>query len=238
MEQLMTAEEIAELVHVDPVTIRRLVNTGELSAYSIGDDYRFARSDLADYLQRQHVSARARAKLDTDPFMPLPFEVIQHPTPSALVSQFDYRFTKLARHVLTQAEEEARRFQHNELGTEHLLLGLVCGQEGVGVHMLSDLSIEEHQVRRALEALITRGGQSVANEVRLSPRAKMVLILAVDEASRRKRRFIGTQHLLLGIIRERDGMGGAVLETLGLVGQVRTETIIALRESPQEEAVV
>ena len=76
MEQLMTAEEVAELLHVDPVTIRRLVNTGELSAYGIGDDYRFARSDLADYLQRQHVTARARDESDPDPFLQLLFKVI------------------------------------------------------------------------------------------------------------------------------------------------------------------
>ena len=237
MEQLMTSEEVAELLHVDPATIRQLVNEGELSAYGIGGDYRFAPSDLADYLQRQHVSAHARNESETDPFRPLLFKVIQHPTPSELVGQFDYRFTKLARNVLTLAEEEARRFQHHELGTEHLLLGLVRQREGVGVHLLSNLGIEEHQVRRALEALMRRGDQRVAGEVALSPRAKMVLILAMDEARRRGRRRIGTQHLLLGLICERDGMGGAVLETLGILGQVRTETIFALRESQQDEAV-
>jgi excisionase family DNA binding protein len=237
MEQLMTAEEVAALLQVDPVTIRRLVNTGELSAYGIGDDYRFARSDLADYLQRQHVTARARDESGPDPFLQLLFKVIQQPTPSELIGQFDYHFTKLARSVLTLAEEEARHFHHQELGTEHLLLGLVRQREGVGVHVLSNLSIEEQRVRRALEALIARGDQSAADEVGLSPRAKMVLILAIDEARRHKRGCIGTQHLHLGLIRERDGMGGAVLETLGLVGQVRTETLFALRESPQEEAV-
>jgi excisionase family DNA binding protein len=237
MEQLMTTEEVAKLLHVDPATIRSLVNEGELSAYGIGGDDRFAPSDLADYLQRQHVSAHARDESDTDPFMHLLFKVIQHPTPSELVGQFDYRFTKLARNVLTLSEEEARRFQHHELGTEHLLLGLVRQREGVGVHLLSLLSIEEHQVRRAIEALITRGDHRVADEVALSPRAKMVIILAMDEARRRDRRFIGTQHLLLGLIRERDGMGGAVLESLGILGQVRTETIVALRESQQEEGV-
>src|SRR5713226_404239 len=113
MEQLMTSEEVAELLHVDPTTILHLVNEGELSTYSIGGDYRFAPSDLQDYLQRQHVSADARDESDTDPFRQLLFKVIQHPTPSELVGQFDYRFTKLARNVLTLAEEEARRFHHN-----------------------------------------------------------------------------------------------------------------------------
>ena len=139
--------------------------------------------------------------------------------------------------MLTLAEEEARRFHHYELGTEHLLLGLVRQREGIGAQVLSNLGIEEHQVRRALEVLMTRGDQSVADEVALSPRAKMVLIVAMDEARRRDRRRIGTQHLLLGLICERDGMGGAVLEALGILGQVRTETIVALRESHQDEAV-
>ena len=238
MEQLMTSEEVAELLHVDPATIHRLVNEGELSAYGIGGDYRFAPSDLQDYLQRQHVSVHARDESDTDPFMQLLFKVIQHPTTSELVGQFDYRFTKLARNVLTLAEEEARRFQHHELGTEHLLLGLVRQREGIGAQVLSTLSIEERQVRHALEALITRGDQRVVGEVALSPRAKMVLILAMEEARRHSRRSIGTQHLLLGLIREGDGMGGAVLETLGILGQVRTETLFALRESHQEEVVM
>ena len=77
MEQLMTSEEVAELLHVDPATIRHLVSEGELSAYGIGGDYRYALSDLQDYLQLQHVSAHARNKSDTDPFMPLLFKVIQ-----------------------------------------------------------------------------------------------------------------------------------------------------------------
>jgi excisionase family DNA binding protein len=234
----MTSEEVAELLHVDPATIRRLVNKGDLSAYSIGGDDRFAPSALQDYLQRQRVSVHATDESDTDRFIPLLFKVIQHSTTSELVGQFDYRFTQLARQVLTQAEEEARRFHHHELGTEHLLLGLVHQREGIGAQVLSTLSIEEHQVRHALEAIITRGDQRVVGEVALSPRAKMVLILAMEEARRRRRRPIGTQHLLLGLIRERDGMGGAVLETLGILGQVRTQTIVALRESQQEEEVV
>src|SRR5947209_10351467 len=117
MEQFMTSEEIAELLHVDPVTIRRLVNKGELSAYRIGADYRFAPSDLQNYLQRQRIAASAQKDSGAGLSNPLDQvaqvlrKIIQgkHTTPSELVGRFD-RFTKRARHVITLAQEEARRF--------------------------------------------------------------------------------------------------------------------------------
>src|ERR1700730_3927029 len=107
MEHFMTSEEIAELLHVDPVTIRRLVNKGELSAYRIGADYRFAPSDLQDYLQRQRIVAQAQNESGTNPNNPLGQltqlfrQVIQgkHITPAELLRPFDW-FTKRARHVL------------------------------------------------------------------------------------------------------------------------------------------
>src|SRR6266487_1227054 len=209
MEHFMTSEEIAELLHVDPVTIRRLVNKGELSAYRIGADYRFAPSDLQDYLQRQHT------------------------TPSDLVGRFDL-FTKRAGHVLTLAQEEARHFQHNYIGTEHLLLGLVREGEGVASQVLSNLGIEVDQVRHAVEAIIGRGERIVLGELGLTPRAKKVIELAMDEARRLNHRFIGTEHLLLGLLREGEGIAAGVLASLGLhLEQVRAETLRVLRQHQQ-----
>lgn len=244
MEHFMTSEEVAELLHVDPVTIRRLVNKGDLSAYRIGADYRFAPSDLQDYLQRQRVSAHARDESDTslnnplNQFTQLFRKVIQgkHTTPSELLNRFD-RFTKRARHVLVLAQEEAQRFQHNYIGTEHLLLGLVREGEGVAAQVLSNLGVEVNQVRHAVEAIIGRGDRIVLGEVGLTPRAKKVMELAVDEARRLNHRFIGTEHLLLGLIREGDGIAAGVLESLGIqLEQVRTETIHVLRQRQQEKA--
>src|SRR5215472_7934007 len=111
MEHFMTSEEIAELLHVDPVTIRRLVNKGELSAYRIGADYRFAPSDLQDYLQRQRIAAHAEKEPGAgssnplDQFAQVLRKIIQgkHTTPAELVGRFD-RFTKRARHVLALGE--------------------------------------------------------------------------------------------------------------------------------------
>jgi excisionase family DNA binding protein len=241
MEHFMTSEEIAELLHVDPVTIRRLVNKGELSAYRIGADYRFAPSDLQDYLQRQRISAHAQNESGASSSNPLDQfaqglrKIIQRKdtTPSELVGRFD-RFTKRARHVLTLAQEEARRFQHTYIGTEHLLLGLVREEEGIASQVLRNLGIEVDQVRQAIEAIIGRGERIVLGEVGLTPRAKKVIELAVDEARRLKHHFIGTEHILLGLLREGDGIAAGVLENFGLhLEQVRTETLRVLREKQQ-----
>jgi excisionase family DNA binding protein len=248
MEHFMTSEEIAELLHVDPVTIRRLVTKGELSAYRIGADYRFAPSDLQDYLQRQRIAAHAQKESGAgssnplDQFAQVLRKIIQgkHTTPADLVGRFDL-FTKRARHVLTLAQEEAQRFQHNFIGTEHLLLGLIREGEGVASQVLRNLGIEVDQVRQAIEAVIGRGEQIVLGEVGLTPRAKKVIGLAMDEARRLSHRFIGTEHILLGLLREGDGIAAGVLENLGLhLEQVRTETLRVLREkqSGQEEAPV
>jgi excisionase family DNA binding protein len=246
MEHFMTSEEIAELLHVDPVTIRRLINKGELSAYRIGADYRFAPSDLQDYLQRQRISAQAQHESGTsssnplDQFTQLLRKIIQgkHTTPSDLVGRFDL-FTKRARHVLNLAQEEAQRFQHTYIGTEHLLLGLVREEEGVASQVLRNLGIEVDQVRHAIEAIIGRGERIVLGEVGLTPRTKKVIEFAMDEARRLTHHFIGTEHLLLGLLREGDGIAAGVLENFGLhLEQVRTETLRVLREKQQgqEEA--
>ncbi len=246
MEYFMTSEEIAELLHVDPVTIRRLVSKGELSAYRIGADYRFAPSDLQNYLQRQRISARAQDESDISPNNPLDQfaqllrKVIQgkHTTPSELLNGLDL-FTKRARHVLTLAQEEAQRFQHNYIGTEHLLLGLVREEEGIAAQVLSNLGIEVDQIRHAVEAIIGRGGRLVLGELGLTPRAKKVMELAMEEARRLDQRLIGTEHLLLGLIREGEGIAAGVLENLGLqLEQVRTETVRVLRQHQQEQEEV
>ncbi len=241
MEQFMTSEEIAELLHVDPVTIRRLVNKGELSAYRIGADYRFAPSDLQNYLQRQRIAAPAQKESGAgssnplDQFAQVLRKIIQgkHTTPSELVGRFD-RFTKRARHVLTLAQEEARRFQHNYIGTEHLLLGLIREEEGVASQVLRNLGVEVDQVRQAIETIIGRGERIVLGEVGLTPRAKKVIEFAVDEARRLMHQLIGTEHILLGLLREGDGIAAGVLENFGLhLEQVRTETLRVLREKQQ-----
>jgi excisionase family DNA binding protein len=236
MEHLMTSEEVAELLHVDPVTIRRLVSKSQLAAYRIGADYRFAPSDLQDYLQRQRLPAQlsdeSNGKLNhpLDHFIQLLRKVIQpkQTTPSQLLARLDRfdRFTKRARHVLTLAQEEARHLQHPYIGTEHLLLGLMQETEGMAAKVLTNLGLDLNQLRQVVEEIVGPGEQAVEGEVRLTPRSKKAIEFAADEARSLNHTFIGTEHLLLGLIREKDGIAGRVLENLGIqLEQVRAETI-------------
>ena len=132
-----------------------------------------------------------------------------------MASRFE-KFSERARRVLTLAQEEAQRFNHNYIGTEHMLLGLVREEEGVAAKVLSSLGVELSKVRAAVEFIIGRGGKPTSGEIGLTPRAKRVIELAVDEARRLNHNYIGTEHLLLGLLREGEGVAAGVLESLGL----------------------
>ncbi len=146
-------------------------------------------------------------------------------------NRFD-KFTERARKVLALAQEEARRFNHNYIGTEHILLGLVREEEGMGAKILSNLGIGLNKVRSAVEFIIGRGEGSTQNEVGLTPRAKRVIELAVDEARFLGHQYIGTEHILLGLLREGEGVAAGVLESLGVsVERVHSELNRALSQS-------
>ena len=142
------------------------------------------------------------------------------------------KFTERARKVLSLAQEEAQRFNHNYIGTEHLLLGLVREGDGVAAKVLSNLNVELNKVRSAVEFIIGRGDRIVLGEIGLTPRAKKVIELAVDEARRLNHHYIGTEHLLLGLVREGEGIAAGVLESLGVnLEKVRSQTIQILNQS-------
>jgi ATP-dependent Clp protease ATP-binding subunit ClpC len=142
--------------------------------------------------------------------------------------RFD-KFTERARKVLQLAQEEAQRLHHNYIGTEHLLLGLVHEGEGVAGQVLKSLGVDLEKVRKAVEDIIGRGDRIVLGEICFTPRAKKVIELAVDEARRLNHHYIGTEHLLLGLLREGEGIGAGVLESFGLsLQEVRAKTIQVL----------
>jgi ATP-dependent Clp protease ATP-binding subunit ClpC len=153
-----------------------------------------------------------------------------------MADRFD-KFTERARRVLTLAQEEAQRFNHNYIGTEHLLLGLVREGDGVAAKVLANLGVELSKVRSAVEFIIGRGDRAVMGEIGLTPRAKKVIELAVDEARRLNHHYIGTEHVLLGLVREGEGIAAGVLESLGVnLERVRAETTRILSQSLPQSA--
>ncbi len=153
-----------------------------------------------------------------------------------MADRFD-KFTERARRVLTLAQEEAHRFNHNYIGTEHILLGLVREGDGVAAKVLANLGVELNKVRSAVEFIIGRGDRTVLGEIGLTPRAKKVIELAVDEARRLSHSYIGTEHLLLGLVREGEGIAAGVLESLGVnLERVRAETTRILKDSGPQAA--
>ncbi len=141
------------------------------------------------------------------------------------------KFTERARKVLSLAQEEAQRFQHPYIDTEHLLLGLVREGEGVAAKVLSNLGVDLTKVRSTVEFIVGHGDRIVLSEIPLTPRAKKVIELALDEARRLNHHYIGTGHLLLGLVREGEGIAVGALESQGVnLEKVRTETIRVLNQ--------
>jgi ATP-dependent Clp protease ATP-binding subunit ClpA len=148
-----------------------------------------------------------------------------------MADRFD-KFTERARKVLHLAQEEAQRFNHNYIGTEHLLLGLIREGEGVAAKVLSNLGVELNKVRSAVEFIIGRRDRAVRGEVGLTPRSKKVIELSVDEARRLGHHYIGTEHLLLGLVREGEGVAAGVLQSRGVsLDKVRSQILYVLDQT-------
>src|SRR6266516_755254 len=125
------------------------------------------------------------------------------------------RFTDRARRVVVLAQEEARMLNHNYIGTEHILLGLIHEGEGVAAKALESLGISLEAVRQQVEEIIGRGQHAASGHIPITPRAKKVLELSLREALQLGHNYIGTEHILLGLIREGEGVAAQVLVKLG-----------------------
>ncbi len=137
------------------------------------------------------------------------------------------RFTERARKVIVFAKEEARRFNHDYIGTEHLLLGLIREGEGVAASVLQKLGVDLESIRIEVEKLVQPGPQTqVVGDIPFTPRSKKALELAAEEARALGHNYIGTEHLLLGLVKEGEGMAYRVLLNLGLdLGKLRNEVM-------------
>ncbi len=125
-------------------------------------------------------------------------------------------FTERAQYVMTLAEEEANRFNHNYIGTEHILLGLVREGEGFAATVLGLLGVDLSKIRSAVEFIIGRGSKTISRKLYLTPKSNKVVELARSEARSLSTKIVGTEDLLLGIVLENEGIAAGVLESLGV----------------------
>jgi ATP-dependent Clp protease ATP-binding subunit ClpC len=152
-----------------------------------------------------------------------------------MASRFE-KFSERARRVLTLAQEEAQHLNHSYIGTEHILLGLLREEEGMAAKVLISLGANLGKVRSGVEFIIGRGDKPNTGEIGLTPRAKRVIELAIDEARHLGHTYIGTEHLLLGLLHEGGGVAAGVLDSFGInLEQVRTEVSRLLNQSTQKQ---
>ncbi len=212
MDPLLTTEDVANFLRVDVVTARRLVTKGELPAYRVGGEYRFMRNEMEEYVKRQRIT---NVEINKD--------------------MFD-KFTDRSRKVLAFSQEEAIQLKHSFIGTEHLLLGLVRESEGVAAKVLRNMGVVDlAQVRALVETFVARGEKEMNGQTGMTGRAKKVLQFAVEEARMLGHHYLGTEHLLLGMLREGEGVGAKVLGKLNInLKQTRTQILQVLLEGHQE----
>src|ERR1700694_1086922 len=141
------------------------------------------------------------------------------------------RFTERARRVVFFAQEEAGRLGENYVSTEHLLLGLVRENDSVAARILDRLGVSLGRIRSEIERQVTRGDGRLGQDMQLTPRAKRVIDLAYDEARQLSNNYIGTEHLLLGLIREGEGLAGRVLAKLGVELERTRREVMALQDN-------
>ncbi len=145
------------------------------------------------------------------------------------------RFTERARRVVVLAQEEARMLNHNYIGTEHMLLGLIHEGQGVAAKALVSLGLSLEAVRPQVEDLIGKGQSAPTGHIPFTPRAKKVLELALRESRQLGHNYIGTEHVLLGMVRQGDGVAVQILERLGADLHRVRQTLIALLEGYTED---
>ena len=204
MERLLTTEEIAELLRIEPVTVRRLIMRGELIAYRIAGEFRFTPADVEKFVESQRVVVNVASK-----------------NPSG------DKFTDQSRKVLALASEEARRYNHTGVGTEHLLLAIMNEGESIAARVLLQLRVQEDEIRKQIEKLHPEEHDHavVAGMIGMTVQGKKGIECAVQEARGFDHHYLGTEHLLLGLLREEEGLGGQALRQAGVTLEETRELI-------------
>ena len=182
------------------------------------------RVEVPTYLYEQLAQiAQTEDRTITSVLNQLLFQALQSYQPTWVPSKHLSRFNGHAQHVLDFAHEEALSFNHQYIGTEHLLLGLLREQQGLAALALEKLGVALDPVRAAVEEKIGRGDHPVQEEIDYVPRARKVLSLALDEVKRQGGGYVRTEHILLGLVREGGGVGADILDTFGVLGKVRAQ---------------
>lgn len=233
LEPLLTTDDVAKILNVEVITVRRLISRGELGAYRVGGEFRFTQQDLREYLQRQRVQPDQPQRQEPAWWGRFSFDLKAKPNVPKVLD----RFTKRAKRVLSYAQEEAQGFHHPYIGTEHLLLGLIRDTDGIAGKVLDDLGVKLEQSRQAVEFVVGHG-EGAANAERgfeLTASTKKILEFALEEAKRLNHQYVGTEHLLLGLVRKGEGVAAGVLEIMGVnLEQVRTQVLRELRSGPPD----
>jgi len=256
----LTLDEAAYILSLDRTTVAKYLRERTLFGFQIGREWLIPEEELRAYVSRVYRTAarsgeeigseEREARSIRDESAPRRAEVTQRHLfgklfprgkereKSGSSARFD-KFTERARRVLTFAHEEATRFNHNYIGTEHILLGLIREDAGVAAAVLANLEVDLQRVRGAVEHIVGRGDRPAVGEFGLTPRSKKVIELAVDEARQLGHHSIGAEHLLLGLVREGDGIAAGVLESLGVnLERVRAQIIQVLAQSGSSAQVV
>jgi ATP-dependent Clp protease ATP-binding subunit ClpC len=147
------------------------------------------------------------------------------------------RFTERARQVLELAQDEARRFKHNYIGTEHVLLGLIREEEGIAARVLASFDVTLEEVRERVAQIVGRGSEIAAGQIPFTPRAKRVLELSIREALSLGHGYVGTEHVLLGLLREGEGVANHILLDLGADGKTVRARLLGMLAGGDETEV-
>ncbi|GCE08057.1 Clp protease N-terminal domain-containing protein [Dictyobacter aurantiacus] len=151
------------------------------------------------------------------------FQALQSYQPTWIPAKHLSRLNAYAKNVLALAQEEARSFNHNYIGTEHLLASLLRERDGLACLALEKLGVTLDLVRAAIEEKIGRGPEPVQGEIDYVPRVRKVLSLSLDEAERQSSAFVRSEHILLALVREGGGIAADILDTQGVLGKVRAQ---------------